>query len=240
MTKDRYLDRALRNVLGPRDRVERFATDLRAHFDAGAERGESDAQVAARLGPPEEVAAAFMEGVALEPAGFFARLFAFVADAGVLMALLLPLFSAVVLAGRANPRPGPGWIALFVVAGIAMIGIGLLYFPLLEGRYGRTPGKWWMRLRVIGEDRLDIGYGQAFLRRLSLYFELLALDALFVPFTRKKQRAFDIVARTLVVHEPAGRAGAWHWLGCFAPWLLVSAFAWTLVVLLPAGALGPA
>ncbi|HUP23079.1 MAG TPA: RDD family protein [Thermoanaerobaculia bacterium] len=233
MTRDRYLERALRNVIGPRERVETFATDLRAHFEAGAERGEGDAQVAARLGPPEEVAASFMEGITLETAGFFARLFAFVADAGVLAVLGLPAFAAVALTVNGNPDPGPILIAAFVFLGLAMLGVVILYFPLLEGRYSRTPGKWWMRLRVVGEEHVRITFGQAFLRRLSLYFELLALDAIFVLFTRKKQRAFDIVARTMVIHEPGGRAGAWRWLGCFAPWAIVAAFAWALVYVGP-------
>jgi uncharacterized RDD family membrane protein YckC len=233
MTRDRYLERALRDVIGPQEKVESFVADLRTHFEAGAERGESEAQVASRLGPPEEVAASFMEGITLETAGFFARLFAFVADVGVLAVLGLPALAALVLAVNANPAPGPVLIAAFAFIGLAMLGIVILYFPLLEGRYSRTPGKWWMRLRVVGEEHVQITFGQALLRRLSLYFELLALDAIFVVFTRKKQRAFDIVARTLVIHEPDGRAGAWRWLGCFAPWAIVAAFACMLVYVGP-------
>ena len=41
----------------------------------------------------------------------------------------------------------------------------------------------------------------SFLRRLSYDFEIQPVDALFIPFTEKRQRAFDIVARTVVVHE---------------------------------------
>jgi uncharacterized RDD family membrane protein YckC len=233
MTAEAYVEKALRNVLAPHDQMVRFAEDLRAHFREGAARGESPAQVAARLGRPEDVAAAFMEGVDLQPAGFFARLFAFLADAGILVTLAMPAFGAMVLVRAAQPQPPVGVVASYVLTMLAVAGVGVLYFPLLEGRYGRTPGKAWMRLRVVGEQQVDIGYGQAFLRRLSLYFELLAVDALFVPFTRRRQRAFDIVARTLVVHEPGRRAGAGRWLGCLVPWLVVAALAAVVVFLSP-------
>jgi uncharacterized RDD family membrane protein YckC len=56
-------------------------------------------------------------------------------------------------------------------------------------------------LRVLREDGLPINYMEAFLRRISYYFEVLPVDALFIPFTSKRQRAFDIVARTIVVRQ---------------------------------------
>jgi uncharacterized RDD family membrane protein YckC len=70
---------------------------------------------------------------------------------------------------------------------------------LLEGRFGYTPGKRLLGLRVLGEDQLPVGYKESVLRRLSFYFNILPVDALFIFFTAKKQRAFDIVARTIVV-----------------------------------------
>lgn len=50
---------------------------------------------------------------------------------------------------------------------------------------------------------MPIGYREAFLRRLSFYFDFIVLDALFIPFTAKRQRAFDIIARTVVIQEIA-------------------------------------
>ncbi len=49
---------------------------------------------------------------------------------------------------------------------------------------------------------VQIGCKEAFLRRLPFYFEIWPVDALFIPFTEKRQRAFDIVARTIVVRQP--------------------------------------
>ena len=74
--------------------------------------------------------------------------------------------------------------------------------PLLEGLFGRTPGKRLSRLRVVRDGGVAIGMKEAFLRRISMYLKILTIDALFIPFNAKKQRAFDMVAKTVVIHEP--------------------------------------
>jgi len=75
------------------------------------------------------------------------------------------------------------------------IAIVIVYFPLLEGRFGQTLGNWLFgRLIVRSEDGLPAGYGKAILRRISFNFEILPIDALFIPFNPKHQRGFDILA----------------------------------------------
>jgi uncharacterized RDD family membrane protein YckC len=96
---------------------------------------------------------------------------------------------------------GAGLIAFGFSTATACLGIILLYFPILEGRFGQTLGKRLLGIWVLQETGLPIGYKQALLRRLSYYFDILPLDALFIPFTAKHQRAFDIVARTVVIRE---------------------------------------
>jgi uncharacterized RDD family membrane protein YckC len=231
MNRERYLERALHGVLGPDDRVGRFVADLRNHFEEGAGRGESDAQVAARLGTPEEVAVAFMETVELRPAGLVARTFAFLADLGLCVAACLPFAIGMAFWSAALTRPGPVFVAVAAVLAVAVTGVLILYFPLFEGRFGWTPGKLLMGLRVRNEALGPISFGQAFLRRLSLYFELLVLDAVFVPFTARKQRAFDLVAKTVVVWHPDADRAAWRWLVCLAPWVVALALA--LLIALP-------
>ena len=61
---------------------------------------------------------------------------------------------------------------------------------------GKTLGKYLLNIKVLNETGGEVGLGAAFIRRLSYYFEILAVDALFQPFTSKKQRAFDMVAKT--------------------------------------------
>jgi uncharacterized RDD family membrane protein YckC len=220
MKRETYLQQALHEVLGPDDRVGRFVADLRAHFEQGAAAGETDDQVSARLGDPKEVAAAFMDTVELRPAGLMPRLFAFFADLGIALAAVVPFILLAMAIDNAVSRPEPFLIALLVVLGLALVGVSLLYFPLFEGRFGWTPGKRLMELRVRDESLGPIGFGQAFLRRLSFYFELLVFDALFVPFTKRKQRAFDLIAKTVVVWDPDADRAAWRWLVCLLPWLV--------------------
>jgi uncharacterized RDD family membrane protein YckC len=93
------------------------------------------------------------------------------------------------------------FMILTVGAGLGTVGLIMIYFPILEGRFGTTPGKRMFRLRVLKENGLPIGYKEAFLRRLSYYFEFLPVDMLFIFFTEKRQRALDIVARTIVIQE---------------------------------------
>ena len=88
-----------------------------------------------------------------------------------------------------------------ILGGIAVAGAVLLYFPISEARFGKTWGKAAMGLRVVKENGLSIGYKEAILRRLSFFFNIFWLDAIFMFFTEKRQRAFDIIAKTVVIRE---------------------------------------
>jgi uncharacterized RDD family membrane protein YckC len=153
------------------------------------------------------VAEELMAAIPLRPAGFWRRLAAFAVDMAVIIAAAaVPALTAIAL-GNLVPRHPEGWGlvlgALVLLAALACalgsVGVILLYFPILETRFGRTIGKRLLGLWVVGETGLAIGYKEAFLRRLSFYLEILPVDALFIPFTLRRQRAFDIVARTLVI-----------------------------------------
>jgi uncharacterized RDD family membrane protein YckC len=166
-------------------------------------------EIVAHLGSPSEVAAAYMAQMTLEYVGFWPRLAAFAIDVLVILFVggglaLLGLW----LANQVPQHPEGfdyllGGVLILLVAGCALsaVGIVVLYFPIMEGRFGQTLGKRLLGLRVLKEDGLPIGYTEAFLRRISYYFEILPVDALFIPFNPKKQRAFDIVARSIVVRE---------------------------------------
>lgn len=235
--RKRYLRDVRRRLFAAPDEVERFLNDLDHHFDAAAERGESEAEVIAHLGTPEETAAALMEDIELHFAGFWVRVAAFVTDVGVWALISLPLLLIVCLGVVIGERSGNEAIpiAFAILLGLSATAAAMLYFPLLEGRFGKTPGKHLLGLRVRGEGGGPIGYGAAVLRRLSLYFEILVLDALFVPFTAKKQRAFDLVAKTVVVREPGVHPGASAYLTCLVivvtPAVLLALVGWWLTAL---------
>ena len=228
----------IRNVLGrvwvDDDHRRRLEADLRAHFARAREDGEPAASVAARLGAPEEVAAEMMADVEIEVAGFWERTVAFFADIAVLFGVAIPfLAGCALLVPWLQRLDGATWADVPVILallaavslGVAAMGVGLLYFPIFEKRFGKTPGKHLMRLQVRDETGAEITWGQAIIRRLPLYFELIVLDAIFVPFSKRKQRAFDMVADTIVVrdHDGSARTSAWLlFLGLIALAVLIA------------------
>ena len=209
---DSYIRKVMGYIHAPERERQRIESDLRTHLDEAQHTGEPVDQILNRMGDPKEVAEGFMAQMDLRYAGFWIRLAAFVLDF-ILIIAVSTLFAipAIVIADLIPERNPAGFeivlgailLALLFALGLAIVSMILLYFPILEGRFGRTVGKSLLRLRVLKEDGLPIGYKEAVLRRLSFYFEIFAVDALFIPFTPKKQRAFDIVAKTVVVREQA-------------------------------------
>lgn len=203
-----YIQKVLRDIPASGKDRQRLEDDLRAHLREALEKDDLPT-VLAKMGKPQEVAEEFMRGVRLRYAGFWKRLLAFIID--MAFCVLVSLFSFVIGLVLSNAVPQHpegldyviGAILIFLVLALALtiVGTFLLYFPILEGRYGRTLGKRLLGLRVVRENGISIGFKEAFLRRLPFYFEFIAIDALFIPFTAKKQRGFDLIAETLVIEE---------------------------------------
>lgn len=216
-TEDRYVDEVMRNVFASAEDRERLEADLRSHFTEAETEGRSPRGIIESLGTPEEVAVAFNAEREFRYAGFWQRLIAFFGDAGLLMCVLLPVLTLGLLAGVVGEEPSNVsivWLIPFGLLFLAILGLGIFYFPLLEAHFGKTFGKHLMRIRVVREDGSPIGLGQAFVRRLSFYFDFLWVDALFVPFTERNQRALDIIAKTIVAREPGERTPGWAWVVC--------------------------
>lgn len=207
---EQYIHDVLRNIQAPPHQRARVAADLRAHLEEAVQAGEAPSAVIARMGTAAEVAAEFMSQVTLHYASFWRRLVAFVVDVVLLTGTAMPMaWVSIWLSNRVARQPQGGdyvvggvLIAVTIAVVLTALGVLVLYFPILEGRFGQTLGKRLLRLHVLKETGLPIGYKEAFLRRLSFYFDFIALDALFIPFTAKRQRAFDIIARTVVIREP--------------------------------------
>lgn len=187
----------------------RIEADLRAHLLEAQESGDSIQAVLARMGTPAEVAAEFISQVGLRYASYWRRAAAFLIDAALIFVMMGPLSALAVSLSNLVPQGARGpeqWLAgllitLTILTGVMAGGMIVLYFPILEGRFGQTVGKAALRLRVVREDGLPIGYKEAILRRLSFYFEFFALDAVFPLFNKKRQRAMDIVAHTVVIED---------------------------------------
>jgi uncharacterized RDD family membrane protein YckC len=89
------------------------------------------------------------------------------------------------------------WILLVLVA-----------FSYLEGRFGKTPGKWLLGIRVLGTDLAPCGFWRALVRNLLTFvdgFFNFLVGVLLVALTENWQRLGDLAARTLVVVDEKGR-----------------------------------
>lgn len=208
-------------TLAERDRAD-VEKELRSGFYEGSEakareRGsgvvteEDVTKAVGDEGTPQEIAAAYMKSYVggLKRAGFWWRSAAYIVD-GFLLGIIIfilafPFFLVSIWANTINQT---SWIIglVFLVnlaIGLIVLGVFLCYTVIFEGRWGRTPGKYIMGLKVIKADGTPIGYKEALLRNIPKYFgNFIIIDALIMVifFNREKQRAFDKVADTIVVH----------------------------------------
>ncbi len=89
-----------------------------------------------------------------------------------------------------------------VAAAVITLIVWFLYYTLLEGRYGQTLGKWFVKIKVVKEDGAPISYGDAavrtILRIIDGLFDYL-VGAILIWTSDKKQRLGDRLAHTVVV-----------------------------------------
>ncbi|WP_230739244.1 RDD family protein [Methanooceanicella nereidis] len=196
---------------------------------------------------PEDIAAEYVKLHAdtLERAGLLSRTAAFFIDLIIVVACVSILIAPIAIPlGILSFTPGTGSTSIIAVTLWKGLGIGLYfneipgltytiisfilgagalivfvtYFVVIEGRYGYTPGKRLLRLKVLKEDGTRIGYKESILRNLPKFFNnLILLDALImlIVFRKTKQRAFDKIAGTIVVH--AGKPSDKN-IGLFEVW----------------------
>jgi uncharacterized RDD family membrane protein YckC len=90
-----------------------------------------------------------------------------------------------------------GWIAWMAAV--------FLVFSFAEGRWGTTPGKWLLGIRVVGTELVPCGLGRALMRNalkfVDGFFNFL-VGILLVAFTPEWQRVGDLAARTIVIRVP--------------------------------------
>ena len=211
MTIDEYVTAVLGHLparLMDRRRVE---ADLRAHVADRMDAGATQEEAVTHLGHPDEVAAELLAPVHLEPASRLRRFGAFVIDCLVgaipicllLVFVILPAWLGEFAFGFSGP--GIVWPWMFVMlVGVSVPILSLVYFPVLEKLYGQTLGKWALGIVVVRENGATLRWRDAIIRRIPFFFEFFWLDAVFALFTARRQRAFDMVASTVVVRVETG------------------------------------
>lgn len=112
------------------------------------------------------------------------------------------------LTGRLSEAPKWAIAALIVATFLIWSG----YFAVFEWRWnGQTPGKRWLRLRVIREDGRPVTFWEAAARNLLRIFDMMpapfySVGLLSVFLSGRDQRVGDFVAGTVVVREREAEA----------------------------------
>ena len=104
----------------------------------------------------------------------------------------------------------PKWLLALLLVAVFLIWSG--YFALFEWAWsGQTPGKRWLRLRVIREDGRPVTFWEAAARNLVRILDMepfpfysVGLVSVFV--SSRDQRLGDLVAGTVVVREREAQA----------------------------------
>ena len=131
----------------------------------------------------------------------------------LIQALLILLVLLIASAFSDGPlfRGSAVWAA--AVAVLLVFGIYWGYFVAFETLWsGQTPGKRWMRLRVIREDGRPVRFFEVFVRNLlRLVVDFMpvptyALGVISIIFSARSKRIGDFVAGTVVVKERATEA----------------------------------
>ena len=106
----------------------------------------------------------------------------------------------------------PKWVYAVMVLLLFLIFAG--YFAFFEWIWnGQTPGKRWLKLRVIREDGRPITFWEAAVRNLLRSFDMMpipfySVGLISVFSTTRDQRIGDMVAGTVVVREREAEAPA--------------------------------
>ena len=131
-----------------------------------------------------------------------------------LLAVLLVAISGLIIANATSWEnqlaSAPKWVLAAMILTVFLVFTG--YFAFFEWIWsGQTPGKRWMKLRVLREDGRPITFWEASVRNL-----IRTLDMMPVPFysiglisvfvTNRDQRIGDMVAGTVVVREREAEA----------------------------------
>lgn len=202
MTIEDYLAQVLAYLPPTTPLRQQIALELRGHIDARLAAGMSLHDVLGQLGAPQALAASYLAEVPLTPAGYGARLLAKVIDVGVFFGI------AAVLAGAAWLTRRSDWVPqVLVVLALLVAGFGYVVYTIVaEWRWGQTVGKRSRGLFVVQESGAPITLGQAVVRQLSTLLQVIWIDAMFMLFTERRQRAFELLSKTRVIQSDAAAA----------------------------------
>ncbi|MDX6695983.1 MAG: hypothetical protein QOF02_3586 [Blastocatellia bacterium] len=107
-------------------------------------------------------------------------------------------------------KSAPKWVLAILILVVFLIWTG--YFVIFEWMWnGQTPGKRWLRLRVIREDGRPITFWEASVRNVLRIFDIMpfpfySIGLICVFISSRDQRVGDMVAGSVVVREREAEA----------------------------------
>jgi uncharacterized RDD family membrane protein YckC len=198
MTIDDYVNDVLSRMPDAMPRRAQIGAELRGHIAERVATGTPLDQVLRQLGDPAALADSYLAAVPLTAAPHGRRLLAKLVDVFLIIVFFMVLGFAAAAVMALDVREELVWMAMvlcFVVAGI----LAALYTIVLEWRYGYTAGKYLFGLLVVRESGARITFGQSLVRQLPVFLQVGWVDAMFVLFTDRRQRAFELLSKTRVV-----------------------------------------
>ena len=150
------------------------------------------------------------EGVALEFAGFWRRLGAYLIDF-VALSILCSVFAPFQWFGFAafwdgSIFAGNAWFALpyLVFGNLLSLLVGIAYFVAFWVWRGQTPGKMALSIKLMRTDGSNLTIGDALLRYLGYFVSAatLFIGFIWIAFDSRKQGLHDKIADTYVVKIP--------------------------------------
>ncbi len=141
------------------------------------------------------------------PANIIKRFLAFIADIIIVSFIVSPLETVIrsVIPGSSSAfnliSTAP--TSLLTAVSIVIAAIAIIYFSVLEYRFGQTIGKMIAGISIVSENR-KLTYWQCLIRNLFLlpfipFVLLWVIDPLYAIFTRENRRFSDIIAKTKAI-----------------------------------------
>jgi uncharacterized RDD family membrane protein YckC len=138
-------------------------------------------------------------------AGLGNRIYALIIDyliwSSILILILIVWAFLVTQVAWLRSEPIRLWITAIQI--LILFGVYIGYFICFETLWrGQTPGKRYVKIRVIRDDGRNVGIQQSILRALLRPIDdILCLGFLFIIFTAQEKRLGDWVAGTILIQE---------------------------------------
>ena len=197
MTTNEYVQAVLSHMPASMPRREQIGTELRSHIIERLEHGVPLDEVLRQLGDPKVLADSYLAEVPLMLPPHGRRIGAKIIDTLVIL-FGMAIIALASVGGAALIDEDLIWLG--IVEAIILGGIlGSMYTVVAEWHYGQTIGKYLCDLRVVRESGGRISFGQSIVRQLPLFLQVGWIDAMFLLFTDRRQRAFELLSKTRVV-----------------------------------------